>query len=63
MENSRIALINAAFSAFTDVYLATYPLTVVYRLKISVQKKVGLSAVLCLGLVWVMPVQMLRLFR
>ncbi|MCJ1389800.1 hypothetical protein MMC18_002657 [Xylographa bjoerkii] len=40
-----------AFSACTDIYLALYPTIVLYKLNISMNKKIGLSAVLSLGFV------------
>ncbi|KAL8824345.1 MAG: hypothetical protein Q9191_005114 [Dirinaria sp. TL-2023a] len=44
-------LLNPTFSASTDAYLAAYPCTVLYKLNISKKKKIGLTAVLGLGLV------------
>lgn len=41
----------SAFSAATDAYLAAYPCAVLYKLNISLKKKIGLNAVLSLGLI------------
>ena len=43
-----------AFSACTDFYLAIYPCTIMYKLQISKKSKVGLSAVLSLGIMLVL---------
>jgi hypothetical protein len=37
------------YSAFTDMYLAIYPITVLLKLHMSLQKKLALSAALSLG--------------
>ncbi|KAL8748001.1 MAG: hypothetical protein Q9190_000213 [Brigantiaea leucoxantha] len=44
-------LFAGAYSAFTDMYLATYPVFVFMRLNINIKKKIGLSFVMSLGLV------------
>jgi len=43
-------LIRAALSGFVDLYLAVYPATVLWKLKINIKKKIGLSVALGLGL-------------
>ena len=48
--SARLKLMNAAYSAFVDLYLAVYPMTVLYKLHISRRKKIGLSLVLGVGL-------------
>lgn len=40
-----------ALSAFTDIYLVGYPCFVIYKLKISTKKKIGLTIALRLGIV------------
>lgn len=42
-----------AISAFADLYLATYPAFVVFRLQMPLRKKVGLTVALGLGYVYV----------
>ena len=44
-----------AYSAFVDAYLAIYPVTVIYSLQINQNKKIGLSFVMGLGFVLVVP--------
>lgn len=44
---------NAAFSAFVDLYLAAYPTVVLCKLRLSLEKKIGLSIALGFGFVWV----------
>lgn len=40
-----------AFSAFVDLYLATYPAFILFHLQMSLRKKIALSAALGLGTV------------
>ncbi|MCJ1458983.1 hypothetical protein MMC28_009360 [Mycoblastus sanguinarius] len=45
------AIFSGAFSAFVDLYLAVYPMTVLFGLNMSMDKKVGCSCALGLGVV------------
>jgi hypothetical protein len=38
-----------AFSAFVDLYLATYPAFILFHLQMSLRKKIALSAAMGLG--------------
>ncbi|MCJ1247602.1 hypothetical protein MMC30_004817 [Trapelia coarctata] len=40
-----------SYSAFVDLYLALYPLSILYTLQINKKKKIGLSLVLGLGII------------
>lgn len=57
MANRFTCLTNArfeiAFSAFVDLYLATYPAFILFHLQMSLRKKIALSAALGLGTVYV----------
>lgn len=44
-------LTGIAFSAFVDLYLAVYPSFVLFKLQMSLRKKIALSAALGLGTV------------
>lgn len=43
-------LTSIAYSAFVDLYLAVYPMTVLFKLQLNIRKKIGLSCVLGLGI-------------
>ncbi|KAJ5587181.1 uncharacterized protein N7459_002946 [Penicillium hispanicum] len=43
------ATFNGAFSAFVDLYLAIYPGVILFRLQMSIRKKIALTAALGLG--------------
>ncbi|PLB51166.1 hypothetical protein P170DRAFT_355966 [Aspergillus steynii IBT 23096] len=45
------ATFNGAISAFVDLYLAIYPSTVLFKLQMSLRKKIALSAAMGLGAV------------
>lgn len=40
------------YSAFVDFALALFPITIVWDLKLSMKKRVGLSVLLGLGVLW-----------
>ena len=44
-----ISLMGVAYSAFVDLYLAIYPVTVLRNLQIDRNKKIGLCFVFSLG--------------
>lgn len=50
---SLLTRIVLALSAFVDLYLAIYPSTVLFRLQMSLRKKLALSAALGLGALYV----------
>ena len=43
-------ILETAYSVFVDLYLAIYPMTVLWGLQIDRPKKIGLSCVLGLGI-------------
>lgn len=43
----------AAYSAFVDIYLAVYPTIVLYKLQLSLKKKLALCVALGVGSMWV----------
>lgn len=50
---------HAALSAFVDLYLAVYPVAVLWKLNMSMRKKLALSSALGLGAMYVRPLRWL----
>ena len=53
MTARHLLIILKAFSAFVDICLALFPITIFWDLKMKISRKISISVLMSLGILWV----------